>query len=31
MLNPKIENYASVCDAIADTPQEAANLRAHAE
>lgn len=27
----KIESYASVWDAIADTPEEAANLRARAE
>ncbi|MHB1927209.1 MAG: helix-turn-helix domain-containing protein [Leptospirillum sp.] len=27
----KIENYASVWDAIADTPEQAANLRARAE
>lgn len=27
----KIERYASVWDAIADTPEEAANLRARAE
>lgn len=27
----KVESYASVWDAIADTPEEAANLRARAE
>ena len=27
----KLENYASVWDAIADTPEQAANLRARAE
>ena len=31
MSKPKIESYASVWDALADTPQEAANLRARAE
>ena len=33
MKNPtkKIERFASVWDAIADTPEEAANLRARAE
>ena len=31
MKKPKIETYASVWDALADTPEEAANLRAHAE
>lgn len=31
MSKPKIENYASVWDALADTPEEAANLRARAE
>ena len=31
MSKPKIETYASVWDAIADTPEEAANLRARAE
>jgi len=27
----KVESYASVCGAIADTPEQAANLRARAE
>lgn len=27
----KVESYASVWDAIADTPEQAANLRARAE
>ena len=31
MSKPKIESYASVWDALADTPEEAANLRARAE
>jgi predicted XRE-type DNA-binding protein len=31
MTKPKIESYASVWDALADTPEEAANLRARAE
>lgn len=31
MSEPKIENYASVWDAIADTPEEAANLRVRSE
>jgi predicted XRE-type DNA-binding protein len=31
MSKTKIENYASVWDAIADTPKQAANLRARAE
>ncbi len=31
MSNPKKESYASVWDALADTPEEAANLRARAE
>ncbi len=31
MSKPKIESYASVWDALADTPKEAANLRARAE
>lgn len=31
MSKPKIESYASVWDAIADTPEQAANLRARAE
>ena len=31
MLNPKIENVASVCDAIANTPEGAADLRLRAE
>ena len=31
MKKPKIESYASVWDALADTPEEAANLRARAE
>lgn len=31
MSKQKIEGYASVWDAIADTPEEAANLRARAE
>jgi predicted XRE-type DNA-binding protein len=31
MTKPKIESYASVWDALADTPAEAANLRARAE
>ena len=29
--NEQTENYASVWDAIADTPEQAANLRARAE
>lgn len=31
MSKPKIESYASVWDALADTPEESANLRARAE
>ena len=31
MSKPKIESYASVWDALADTPEQAANLRARAE
>ena len=31
MSKPKLESYASVWDALADTPAEAANLRARAE
>jgi predicted XRE-type DNA-binding protein len=31
MSKPKNESYASVWDALADTPEEAANLRARAE
>lgn len=31
MTEPKAESYASVWDAIADTPEEAANLRLRAE
>ena len=31
MSKPKSERYASVWDAIADTPEEAANLRVRAE
>ena len=31
MSKPKIESYASVWDAIADTPEEAANLRLRSE
>ncbi len=31
MSKLKIESYASVWDALADTPEEAANLRARAE
>lgn len=31
MSKPKIESYDSVWDALADTPEEAANLRARAE
>lgn len=31
MSKPKIESYSSVWDALADTPEEAANLRARAE
>jgi predicted XRE-type DNA-binding protein len=31
MSKQKIESYASVWDALADTPEEAANLRARAE
>ena len=31
MSKPKIETYASVWDALADTPEQAANLRARAE
>jgi predicted XRE-type DNA-binding protein len=31
MNKSKIESYASVWDALADTPEEAANLRARAE
>jgi len=31
MTKPKNESYASVWDALADTPEEAANLRARAE
>lgn len=31
MSKTKIESYASVWDAIADTPEQAANLRARAE
>ena len=27
MTEPKMESYASVWDALADTPEEAANLR----
>ena len=30
-MRKKIESYASVWDAIADTPEQAANLRARAE
>ena len=31
MSKPKTESYASVWDALADTPEQAANLRARAE
>lgn len=31
MTSPKTETYVSVWDAIADTPEEAANLRVRAE
>jgi predicted XRE-type DNA-binding protein len=31
MKKQKVESYASVWDALADTPEEAANLRARAE
>ena len=31
MSKPKLESYASVWDAISDTPEEAANLRVRAE
>ena len=31
MSKPKVERYASVWDAIADTPEEAANLRVRAD
>ena len=31
MSKPKSESYASVWDALADTPEQAANLRARAE
>ena len=31
MSKPKVERYASVWDAIADTPEEAANLRVRSE
>lgn len=31
MTKPKIKSYASVWDAIADTPEEAANLRVRSE
>ena len=31
MSKPKPENYASVWDALADTPEESANLRTRAE
>jgi predicted XRE-type DNA-binding protein len=31
MTQPNVESYASVWDAIADTPEEAANLRLRAE
>ena len=31
MSKPKIESYASVWDAIADTPEEAANLRVRSD
>ena len=31
MTRPEVETYASVWDAIADTPEEAANLRVRAE
>lgn len=31
MTKPKVERYASVWDAIADTPEEAANLRVRSE
>lgn len=31
MTKPKVEGYASVWDAIADTPEEAANLRVRSE
>lgn len=31
MSKPKTESYASVWDALADTPEEAANLRARAQ
>ncbi len=31
MSKPEIESYASVWDAIADTPEEAANLRIRSE
>jgi predicted XRE-type DNA-binding protein len=30
-MRKKAERYASVCDAIVDTPKQAANLRARAE
>lgn len=31
MTKPKVETYASVWDAIADTPEEAANLRVRSD
>ena len=31
MTKQKVESYASVWDALADTPEQAANLRARAE
>jgi predicted XRE-type DNA-binding protein len=31
MSKPKVESYASVWDAVADTPEEAANLRVRSE
>ena len=31
MTKPKIDSYASVWDAITDTPEEAANLRLRSE
>ena len=31
MTKPKTDNYASIWDAITDTPEEAANLRLRSE
>lgn len=31
MRKPKVESYASVWDALADTPEQAANMRTRAE